>query len=1206
MSFDLSRPQKFFGLHSHTGFSTFDGLGYPQEHIDFCLENGLDGWSMTDHGQMNGFGHAWLHADKMKKAGKNFKFIPGCEMYLHPDLNSWQKEHHEWSQLKRDRKTHAKAKEKPENIVTPIVAITDENDETIGIDTENSALTIENEDETKSTKHFNPINRRHHLVVLPRNDRGLEKLFGLVSRSYSEGFYKFPRIDLKMLKEAAEGDNFIVSTACIGGPLAFEVLKELQEHNFDSLSTKLLDNPSMMEKIIGRVASAYEGLTWAVGRKNVLLELQFNKLAAQHVVNRSIIEFARRENLLDQLVVTCDSHYARPEHWREREIYKKLGWLNYTDLNADSIPKSKDQLKCELYPKNATQVWDEFLYSRSNNDFYVGQEDIIRKAIERTWHVAHEEIGNVQPDRSVKLPSYVIPEGKTANNALVEAVKVGLVEKGLNKNKEYIDRAKYEIEVIKQKDFSSYFLTMKEIISAAKEKMFVGVGRGSGAGSLVCYLLGITDVDPIKYGLLFERFLSPDREGLPDIDTDVENRDLLLSILRDKFGGENIIPISNYNTFKLKTLIRDVSRLYDIPLEDVNAALKTVEKEVLNATKKVGDDKNLFVLTYEDSYEHSPSFRDFIDRYPHVSESIKVLFKQNKALGRHAGGVIISERIADRMPLILAKGEQQTPWVEGMNYKHLEMLGWVKFDLLGLETLRMIRRTIELILQRHAGIQNPTFDDVKNWFDEHMATTKINFDDQKVYENVYHEATRRTPGVFQLTSKGAQRLFQNAKPRSIIDIATLTSIFRPGPLAAKVDKLYLEAKADPRNIDYKHPLIKQVLEPTFGCIIFQEQLMQLCNVVAGFPKSECDKVRKNILKRQGGNPEESMKKAKAMKDSFVEGSVKNGIREAVASKLWDDILFFAGYGFNLSHALAYAIDSYYCAWLLTYYEAEWLCAYMESMIGNPEDQAVAINDVKKMGWDIGAIDINLSTHQWSIDDKRRLLIPSFSTVKGIGETAIEEIVECRPYASIDEMLWEKDGQWRPSKFNRRALEALIKSSAFQSMDVVGEGKMFSSWKQMHHVLIENADEIKKWGKRDPEKGRRRFRELLVETAGMPEWTRRERAMMQVELTGKFEPVSLIPIDTLKKFEEKSVTSIDSWERLDILWFIVMSSVEKKTRNGKPYLLLNVIGESATQMKMFIWDWDGKTAFEQYTLCIGEVDRSEFGFSVKSKKLKIIG
>lgn len=253
-------------------WSTFDGLGYPQEHIDFCLENGLDGWSMTDHGQMNGFGHAWLHADKMKKAGKNFKFIPGCEMYLHPDLNSWQKEHYEWSQLKRDRKTHAKAKEKPENIVTPIVAITDENDETIGIDTENSALTIENEDETKSTKHFNPINRRHHLVVLPRNDRGLEKLFGLVSRSYSEGFYKFPRIDLKMLKEAAEGDNFIVSTACLTGDV--ELITDQGLQRLDALIARIKsgDSVSVLSFNESTGQKEFKSVTWGdLTRKNAKL-----------------------------------------------------------------------------------------------------------------------------------------------------------------------------------------------------------------------------------------------------------------------------------------------------------------------------------------------------------------------------------------------------------------------------------------------------------------------------------------------------------------------------------------------------------------------------------------------------------------------------------------------------------------------------------------------------------------------------------------------------------------------------------------------------------------------------------------------------------------------------------------------------------------------------------------------------------------------
>lgn len=1202
---EFKRPEKFFGLHSHSGFSTFDGLGYPQEHIDFCLENGLDGWSLTDHGQMNGFGHAWGHADKLRKAGKDIKFIPGCEMYIHPDLNAWRSEHHEWQQLKRDRKSHAKVKERPENVLTPIIALTDGNDETIGIDTDASALTIENEDETKSTKHFNPINRRHHLVVLPRHSKGLEKLFGLVSRSYSEGFYKFPRVDLAMLKEAQEDDNFIVSTACVGGPLAFEVFRELQEHSFDTINSQLLDDSSIMERVINRVGNSFDGLAWAVGRKNVMLELQFNRLPAQHIVNRAIMEFAKRQGMTDQLVVTCDSHYARPEHWKEREIYKKLGWLNYTDLDPNSIPKSKDQLKCELYPKNATQIWDEFLKSRDSETFYHGEEGLIKDAIERTWHIAHEEIGDVQPDRSVKLPSYVTPQGKTSIQALKELVSDGMKKKGFDNDPVYVERARYELEVIEQKDFSTYFLTMREIIMAAKEEMFVGVGRGSSCGSLVCYVLGITDIDPIKYDLLFERFLSPDREGLPDIDTDVEDREKLMMILRKKFGNENVIPISNYNTFKLKTLIRDVSRLYDIPLDDVNLALKTVEKEVLQATKKTGDDKNLFVLTYDDAYEHSPSFKAFIDNYPHVSESIKVLFRQNKALGRHAGGVIISEQIAERMPLIVARGEQQTPWVEGMNYKHLEMLGWVKFDILGLETLRMIRRTIELILQNHHGIKNPTFKEVKAWFDKNMSTDTINFNDQQVYENVYHQATSRTPGVFQLTSQGAQRLFKNAKPRSIIDIATLTSIFRPGPLAAKVDKLYLENRADARSIDYKHPLIKQVLEPTAGCIIFQEQLMSLCNIVAGFPKSECDKVRKNILKRTGGNPEESKKKALAMKQGFVDGSVKNGIRESVASKLWDDILYFAGYGFNLSHALAYAVDSFYCAWLLTYYEPEWLCAYMESMIGNPDDRSQAISDVKKMGYNIGNVDINLSTNQWSIDSERKILIPSFNTIKGVGETAIEEITSRRPYKSIEEMLWNDDGHWRPSKFNRRALEALIQANAFESMNVVGENKQFSSWKQMHHILIENSDDIKKWAKKDPHRGINRFRELVIETDGMPEWTRREIATMQVELSGKLDPSALISPELRQKFNDKEVYSIDNWERLDVYWFVIIGSVEKKTKNGKQYLLLQVIGEAGNMEKMFMWDWDGKIIFEPYTLCVAEIDRSDFGLSTKGKKIKVM-
>ena len=610
--------------------------------------------------------------------------------------------------------------------------------------------------------------------------------------------------------------NGLLVHNCIGGALSFEIFQELQGIEFEGLNWKLLDDPTLLGRVLGRIGNTWDRLTDAVGRENAHLELQFNKLPAQHLTNRALIEFARREGITDKLIVTCDSHYARPEHWREREIYKKLGRLNYETFNPDALPKSVEELKCELYPKNAKQVWETYHATRESAPFY--DDGLVRDAIERTWDIAHNFIGEVQPDRSVKLPTYTIPEGKTDVEALTQAVKEGLRVKGLHTNRDYVERSLYELKVIRDKDFASYFLTMKEIIRLGKEKMLIGPGRGSAAGSLVCYLLGITDVDPIKYDLLFERFLSPDREGLPDIDTDVEDRGFLLRILEDNFGQENIVPISNYNTFKLKSLIRDISRFYGLPLEEVNDALKTADRDVLEATKKVGDDKNLFVLTYEDSYEHSKPFREFIDRYPHIGESVKVLFRQNKSLGRHAGGVIVSERIAERMPLIASRGEQQTPWVEGMNYKHLEMLGWVKFDLLGLETLRIIRRTIELILQRHCDIPEPTFPQVKEWFERHMATETIDFNDQRVYENVYHQATTRSPGVFQLTSVGAQKLFEKGKPRSLVDIATLTSVFRPGPLAAHVDRLYLEAKANPRNIDYKHPLIKQVLEPTYGCL----------------------------------------------------------------------------------------------------------------------------------------------------------------------------------------------------------------------------------------------------------------------------------------------------------------------------------------------------------------------------------------------------
>ncbi len=1139
---------------------------------------------------MNGFGHAYLHAEKIRKSGKNFKFIPGCEMYVHPDLKQW-------------RHDLEKSKEKPakdESILTPLTAVVDGNDETTDIGTDEAALTIENEEETKSGKYNDPVKRRHHLVVLPKTSIGLRRLFHLVSRGYLEGFYRFPRVDYRMLKEAAQGGHLMVSSACLGGPLSYDVFSKVQRVKFEDLSYKLLDDQSIMEAALLEMGNTYDKLSDALGRDNVCLELQFNKLPAQHLVNRAIIEFAKRNSLEDRLIVTCDSHYARPDNWKEREIYKKLGWLNYQNFDPNQLPKSKDDLKCELYPKNASQVWDSYIQTAGEMKFY--DDDVVREAVERTHDIVHNEIGDIHPNKEMKLPSYVIPEGMTEDKALVDACKKGLVWRGLDDKPAYIERIKYELGIIKGKKFSRYFLTMKAIMDIAREHMLTGPGRGSSSGSLVAYVLGITNLDPIEYNLSFSRFLNPARQGAPDVDSDIGDRDKLIDLLRAKFGNNNVIPISNYNTFKLKSLIKDVARFYNIPFEEVNAALAPVEDDVKKEVFKPGVDKNLFTLTYEDAMKYSKSMQSFIAAHPEVAEPIEILFKQNRSLGRHAGGVIVSENIAEQMPLILARGEPQTPWVEGMHYKHLEEFGWIKFDLLGLETLRIIERCIHLILQRREGNSNPTFKDIKSWFDKHMDPKNIDLNDQRVYEYVYHEG--RFAGVFQCTQPGAQKLFMKAKPKNIIEIATLTSIYRPGPLAAKVDKLYLDAKNNPGDIDYQHPLIKKVLEPTYNCIIFQESVMALCSIVAGFPEAETDTIRRNIMKRSASKKDDAAIEARKAKEEFVNGSMKNGIPEKVADELYEKMLFFSGYGFNASHAVSYAIDSYYCAWLLTYFEEEWLCAYLESMSGNDEKRAKAFSEVKALGYKIVNIDINYATKSWTILEGKRFM-PSFLSCKGVGESAVEEIMENRPYKSVEDMLWNEDGSWKHSKFNKRALEALIAIKAFDSLDCIGYDKTFNGYKQMNEVLINRNTDIKKFSKKNHLIGMEAFKSSLVETADMDEWTRSEMVDNSIKYLGSFNASVLMPDDILQKLESKNVKSVDDLSDSDIYWFIVSDAKPKKTKTGKPYLLLTVTGLGGQNHRIFCWGWDGSTEIPKYSVCISEITVDGYGNKTFMKKVKVL-
>jgi DNA polymerase III subunit alpha len=1194
----MKRPSKFFGLHSHSGFSTFDGLGYPQEHIDFCVKNNLDGWSLTDHGHMNGFPHAYLHSEKIKKLGANFKFIPGCEMYVHPDLELWRAQYEiKKASKKGDKEAINLIIESHEHLRTKLVAVVDKDDEVVNLDTEDASLTVENEEESKSTKFYDPIKRRHHLVVLPKTSEGLQRLFNLVSMGYMDGFYRFPRVDYKMLKEAAKGGHLMISTACIGGPLAYEAFSRLQGFEFEKLTPDLLKDESIYKAIQSGISNTVDKLTDAVGSENVMLELQFNKLPAQHLVNRAIIDFAKNNGMPNQLIVTCDSHYASPDHWKERELYKKLGWLNYKEFNPDSLPRSKDELKCELYPKNAQQVWDTYLEVKQGHDFY--DDQIMLEAVERTHDVAHHVIGDIHPDRKMKLPSYVIPEDMTANKALLEACKQGLKERGVHAKPGYIERLKWELTVIKEKDFAEYFLTMKAIIDIAREKMLVGPGRGSGAGSLVNYVLQITDIDPIEYGLLFERFLSIDRSDAPDIDNDVADRDELINLLREKFGKNNIIPISNYNTFKLKSLIKDVSRFYGIEFSEVNKALAPLERDVRRGRKSDADAEDSFDIRIKEAIKYSDSLRNYLEKHPEVIEPIGVLFKQNKALGRHAGGVIISENIPQQMPLIMARGELQTPWTEGMTNKHLEEFGWIKFDLLGLETLRIIERTIEQILKKD-GNENPSFEQVLDWYNKNISPSCINFDDQNVYQNIYHAG--RWAGVFQCTQRGAQALFKRAKPESIVDLATLTSIYRPGPLGAKVDKLYIQNKKHPDIVEYGHPLIEDVLKETYGCIIFQEQVMGLCHHVAGIPKDECNAMRKMMKPVSSGN--ENIDKAKKLQEKFIKGAMKNGVSQSVAKSLYEKILFFAGYGFNKSHAVSYAINSYHCAWFMTYYEEEWVKAYLEAASGNPKKLTKAVSEVKGLGYKIMPIDVNYAEKTWTtVGDKK--LMPSFLSCKGIGGAAVDEILQNRPYDSIENLLWNEDGSWKHSRFNKKALESLIKIRGLNSVNVVGENKTFSSYKQMLNVMESGYGDFKKSTKRNPKVGMTNFYQVLSETDREQEWSQKDLMDFESKLLGSVNVEALLSEKLMEKLKQKNIKSIDDWSQKDYYWFMVTAANRKLTKNKKPYFLLNGIASTGKTSKIFCWGISENAEIKPYSFCVAEIDKNDFGCSTKWHRVKIV-
>ena len=1095
---------KFVGLHAHSvAGSIFDAIGYPQAHMDFAYDNGSDALALTDHGNMNGLAYQVLHAKKMQEAGKEFKPIFGCEAYFTPSIAEW---HDAYNKAMEDKKRARSIKKD-----------------------EQSGATVEDEGDSKKIQGI--LKRRRHLVLLVQNQTGLNNLFKLVSESYkAENFYRYPRIDYALLKKYNEG--IIASSACLGGVYAGNYW-EHREEGPEAVLEAMRESTRQMVDIFG---DRWYG------------EIQWNNIKEQHELNQYVIQVAKEFGV--GLVTTADSHYPNPDAWKDRELYKRLGWLGKGRPSwaeeESQLPEGVEEIGYELYPKNGDQMWESYKQYSDEQGFEY-DDDLVLQSIEETHRIAFDRIESFMPDNTVRLPEFVVPAGFTATQALVNFALEGLKDKALHTNKEYTDRLKRELNVIDDRGFSKYFLTMKSIVDVATDMMLTGPGRGSAAGSLVAYALNITQVDPIKNGLLFSRFLRSDATDYPDIDYDVSDSMALKEKLVEMWGADCVAPISNWNTLQLKSLIKDISKLYNIPFTEVNTVTSIMMREATpDAKRKHGVKAGVYVPNWEEVIEFSPSLRAYLNKHPAVKTHVEGLVGQVRSCSRHAGGVVIAENLDQNMPLINSGGVRQAPWAEGQNVRHLEPMGFIKFDLLGLSTLKMMEGCIEHILRRHHGVESPTFAQVRAYYNKHLHPDEIDLNNQEIYENIFHAG--KWAGIFQFTEQGAQKFCVRAKPRNIIDVSAITSIYRPGPLSANVHDEYVDAKESPHHIKYLNDDSHEITQETFGFLIFQEQIALLAHKLGGLTLDEGNMLRKVLTKKGTGKGSVKGK----LHDKFISGCLKNKIARDAAQALWDKFEFFSGYGFNKSHAVSYSIISFQCAWLFNYYPSEWMAAFLDK---EPESRKEkAINIAKKFGFEIAALDINKSGAVWEISPDGKTLIQPLTSIKGLGASAIEQVIEHRPFLNAEDLLFREGISY--SKLNKKSLDALGRGGA---LDLLVDDRFTGRKHFWSACIVERPKNVK------------RLNENIELYRPEGDFSEEEVIQFKTDLTGVF-PINLvISTETVEKLQEKFIPPISEFDpALQVCWFIPRKVTERKTKNGKLYWIVEVIDSNNEVTRVRCW------------------------------------
>ncbi|MCR4922772.1 MAG: DNA polymerase III subunit alpha [Lachnospiraceae bacterium] len=798
--------------------------------------------------------------------------------------------------------------------------------------------------------------RYYHLILLAENNLGYSNLTKIVSRGFTEGFYYKPRVDMELLREYSQG--IICTSACLAG----EVQRLLTRDSYEEAK---------------KAALKYQD---CFGKGNFFLELQDHGIPLQKKVNAGLLRMSKELDI--PLVVTNDAHYTYAE-----------------DAGAHDI------LLCIQTGK---KLQDEDRMRYEGGQYYVKSEEEMREL----FKYAPEAIDNTQKiaDRcnveikfkENKLPKFTVPENMTSLEYLTLLCKEGLEKRYKDPEEKLKERLNYELGVIEDMGFVDYFLIVWDFIHYAKShNIAVGPGRGSAAGSIVAYCLEITDIDPIKYDLLFERFLNPERVTMPDIDVDFcyEHRQDVIDYVVEKYGKEKVVQIVTFGTMAARGVIRDVGRVMDLPYALCDSIAKMVPNELNITLLKALENDDLKKLYQEDETVHG------------LIDMCLRLEGLPRHTSMHAAGVVICPEAADEfVPLSRASdGSITTQYT----MTTIEELGLLKMDFLGLRTLTVIQNATAFASKRKG---------------QEIDISKIDYDDKKVFEYI---STGKTDGIFQLESAGMKNFMKELKPRSMEDIIAGISLYRPGPM--DFIPQYIKGKNSGGEIEYDCPQLEPILKPTYGCIVYQEQVMQIVRDLGGYTLGRSDLVRRAMSKKKESVMiKERQNFVHGNKEEGVPGCVARGIDEKTANKIYDEMMDFAKYAFNKSHAAAYAVVAYQTAWLKYYYPVEFMAALMTSVIENAGKVAFYIYTCRSMGIEVLPPDVNEGIGAFSVSPDGKIRY-GLASIKGVGWSVVEAIVKERelngPYKSLNDFLERQSAR----ESNKRTIEGFIKSGAFDCL-----------------------------------------------------------------------------------------------------------------------------------------------------------------------------